>query len=94
MVTSNKGYKANTSESEAAAEETVNLLSAPPLDEPALSEGWVKTQLSRGGAADRFTKFYDNCAEADEFYLGEFDFSVPLGGNKVNLGTFHSIIET
>ena len=94
MVTSNKSYKVNTSESEAAAEETVNLLSAPPLSEPELSDKWVRTQLSRGGAADRFSAFYDNCSEADEFYLGEFDFSVPLGGTKVNLGTFHSIIET
>ena len=87
-------YTSNKTESESAAEETVNLLSAPPLNEPELSEAWVRTQLSRGGAADRFTKFYDNCSEADEFYLGEFDFSVPLGGTKVNLGTFHSIIET
>ena len=87
-------YRANTGEAEAAYEETIDLLSAPPLNEPALSEAWVKTQLSRGGAADFFAKFYDNCAEADEFYLGEFDFSVPLGGTKVNLGSFHSIIET
>jgi|TARA_R100001082_G_scaffold40926_1_gene21702 hypothetical protein len=87
-------YKANRNETESAAEETVDLLSAPPLHEPQLSEAWVKTQLSRGGAAASFDKFYDNCAEADEFYLGEFDYSVPLGGTKVNLGTFHSIIET
>ena len=87
-------YTSNRIESESAAEETISLLSAPPLDEPELSAAWVRTQLSRGGAADRFTQFYDNCSEADEFYLGEFDFSVPLGGTKVNLGTFHSIIET
>jgi len=93
MVT-NSNYTANRNETESAAEETVDLLSAPPLNEPELSEAWVKVQLSKGGAADQFSKFYDNCAEADEFYLGEFDFSVPLGGNKVNLGTFHSIIET
>ena len=93
MVT--KRYSSpNTGETESAAEETINLLSAPPLGEPELSEAWVRTQLSRGGAAATFDKFYDNCAEADEFYLGEFDFSVPLGGTKVNLGTFHSIIET
>ena len=50
-------YRANTGEMESAYEETVDLLSAPPLNEPTLSEAWVKTQLSRGGAADFFATF-------------------------------------
>ena len=54
----NSTYNANRNETESAAEETVNLLSAPPLSEPELSEAWVKVQLSKGGAADLFSKFY------------------------------------
>ena len=50
MVT--KRYSSpNSGETESAAEETIGLLSAPPLSEPELSEAWVCTQLSRGGAA-------------------------------------------
>ena len=78
-------YRPTQMESESVAEETIDLLSAPPLDEPALSEAWVKTQLSNGGAASIFDKFYDNCAEADEFYLGEFDYSVPLGLSLIHI---------
>jgi len=77
-----------------SAQETADLLSALPEEEPGLSLQWVLTQMSQEGAMSTFRNFFKNCEEADQFYTGEFDFSVPEGGNQVKLGTFHSIIET
>jgi len=84
----------SSTEIENSAEETAGLLSASPEDEPELSLQWIMAQLSQEGAISTFRNFYKNCQEADEFYIGDFDFSVPEGGNQVKLGTFHSIIET
>ena len=81
-------------EIESAAEQTANLLSAYPEDEPELTLQWIRAQMSQEGSMATFRNFYRNCEEADSFYLGDFDFSVPEGGNQVKLGTFHSIVET
>ena len=81
-------------EMESAAEQTANFLSASPEDEPELTLQWIRAQMSQEGVMASFRNFYRNCEEADDFYLGDFDFSVPEGGNQVKLGTFHSIIET
>ena len=41
-----------------------------------------------------FQTFYENCNEAEDFYLSNFDFSVPETGSQVRLGTAHSTINT
>ena len=59
-----------------------DLLAAPRLNEPEINIEWVREQMSPGGALGTFQVFHDNCAEADSFYLNEFDFSVPKGGTS------------
>ena len=73
---------------------TADLLAAPRLNEPEINIEWVRKQMSPGGALGTFQAFHDNCAEADSFYLNEFDFSVPKGGTSVKLGTGHSVVNT
>jgi len=66
--------------------------SANPLDEPLLSIDWVKSTLN--AKRSEFQDFFDNCEEAEEFYLSTFDFDVPETGSQVRLGTAHSTVNT
>ena len=66
--------------------------SANPLEEPLLSIDWVKSTLS--AKRSEFQDFFDNCEEAEEFYLSTFDFDVPETGSQVRLGTAHSTVNT
>ena len=71
-----------------------DLLAAPRLNEPEINIEWVREQMSPSGALGTFQVLHDNCAEADSFYLNEFNFSVPKGGTSVKLGTGHSVVNT
>lgn len=73
-------------------QEEINRESANPLEEPLLSIDWVQSTLDSG--RKEFDSFYDNCEEAEEFYLSNFDFSVPETGSQIRLGTAHSTINT
>jgi hypothetical protein len=73
---------------------TSKLLAAPRLDEPEITLEWVREQVSDAGAKGTFRTFHKGCAEADEFYLNTFDFSVPKSGSKIKLGTGHSVVNT
>jgi len=86
-------YKSSMySNTEVDPEEEIQREGANPLDEPLLSEDWVRSTLSEQRRA--FDAFYKNCEEAEEFYLSEFDFSVPETGSLLRLGTGHSTINT
>lgn len=76
------------------SEETAKLLAAPPFDEPTVTLNWIRGQMSSSGAKGFFREFHRICSTMDVFYDGEFDFYVPEGADKVNLGTFRSIIKT
>lgn len=76
-----------------AHEEERRLLASGFDDEPVLTPNWVRGHLAPGGSRGRFTRFYQQCREADRFYLGDFEFSVPEGGSRVRLGTFQSVID-
>ena len=73
-------------------QEEIDRESANPLEESLLSLEWVQSTLasSRG----EFQEFYENCQEAEDFYLSNFDFSVPETGSQIRLGTAHSTINT
>ena len=73
-------------------QEEIDRESANPLEESLLSLEWVQSTLasSRG----EFKEFYENCEEAEDFYLSNFDFSVPETGSQIRLGTAHSTINT
>lgn len=77
-----------------SSEETAKLLAAPPFDEPDLTLSWIRGQMSTNGAKGFFKEFHRIASVMDVFYDGEFDFYVPEGADKVNLGTFRSIIKT
>tara|TARA_R100000315_G_C5232306_1_gene143325 strand:+ start:780 stop:2702 length:1923 start_codon:yes stop_codon:yes gene_type:complete len=66
--------------------------SANPLEEPLLSIDWVKSTLN--AKRTEFQEFFENCEEAEDFYLSNFDFDVPETGSQVRLGTAHSTINT
>jgi len=73
-------------------QEEINRESANPLEEPLLSIEWVQSTLDSG--RKNFQTFYENCNEAEDFYLSNFDFSVPETGSQIRLGTAHSTINT
>lgn len=90
-----QAVQGNNSPSDPMAEEfTTQLLAAPTLGEPDFTLEWIRHQLGSGGARFRFRNFHKICRMMDTFYNGEFDFYVPEGGDKINLGTFRSVIDT
>ena len=54
-------------------EEEIAREGANPLEEPLLTIEWVESTLENGRR--KFDTFYDNCEEAEDFYLSNFDFS-------------------
>ena len=73
-------------------EEEIKRESSNPIDEPLVSQELIEDKLNQGKT--KFREFYDNCSEAEEFYLGEFDFDVPETGSLVRLGTSQSVINS
>ncbi len=73
-------------------EEEIAREGANPLEEPLLTIEWVESTLENGRR--KFDTFYDNCEEAEDFYLSNFDFSVPETGSQIRLGTASSTINT
>ena len=73
-------------------EEEIAREGANPLEEPLLTIEWVESTLESGRR--KFDTFYDNCEEAEDFYLSNFDFSVPETGSQIRLGTASSTINT
>ena len=73
-------------------EEEIAREGANPLEEPLLTIEWVENTLESGRR--KFDTFYDNCEEAEDFYLSNFDFSVPETGSQIRLGTASSTINT
>ena len=73
-------------------QEEINREQANPLEEPLLSIDWVKGTLE--AKRTEFEEFYNNCEEAEDFYLSNFDFDVPETGSQVRLGTAHSTVNT
>ena len=73
-------------------QEEVDREGANPLEEPLLSLDWVKSTLEL--KRKEFDDFFQNCEEAEQFYLSNFEFDVPETGSLVRLGTSHSTINT
>jgi hypothetical protein len=73
-------------------EEEIEREGANPINEPLVSQELIEDKLVQGKT--KFKDFYDNCSEAEEFYLGEFDFDVPETGSLVRLGTSQSVINS
>jgi hypothetical protein len=72
--------------------ESVKIEASDPLNEPYLSLEWVKDKSQTGN--EIFRKFKDQCRVLDEFYMNDFDFSVPENGTLIRLGTAQSVINT
>ena len=73
-------------------QEEIDRESANPIEEPLLSIEWVKSTLEAQRKV--FEGFYQNCEEAEEFYLSNFDFSTPETGSQIRLGTASSTVNT
>jgi hypothetical protein len=72
--------------------DVIDMEAASPVDEPELTRHWIKQKSEAGN--DLFQKFRHQCEELDEFFLNDFDFSVPDGGTMIRLGTAQSVINT
>ena len=57
--------------------DVIDMEAASPVDEPELTRHWIKQKSEAGN--DLFQKFRHQCEELDEFFLNDFDFSVPDG---------------
>ena len=70
----------------------IDMEAANPVDEPELTKHWIteKTQATN----DLFRKFRSQCEQLDEFFLNDFEFSVPDSGTMIRLGTAQSVINT
>ena len=73
-------------------DEAINLESSNPIDEPEMSMQWVREMKEKGG--HEFRAFRNQCENADEFFLNNFEFSAPDGGTMIRLGTAQSVINT
>ena len=87
MVLYDNSYRPTADPSEEIARESAN-----PIDEPLVSIEWIQDKLAEGKV--KFRVFYENCEEAEHFYMGEFDFDVPETGSLVRLGTSQSVINS
>lgn len=92
MVLSSPTLSTNGLRSEAVDNLVVQAEAAPPLDEPKLTLELIKEYLAKGRV--KFRGFYQFAKTADEFFLGEFNFSVPDNGTMIRLGTAQSVINT
>jgi len=61
--------------------DVIDMEAASPVDEPELTRHWIKQKSEAGN--DLFQKFRHQCEELDEFFLNDFDFSVPDGGTMI-----------
>ena len=72
--------------------DVIDMEAANPVDEPELTRHWIKEKSEAGN--DLFQKFRHQCEKLDEFFLNDFDFSVPDSGTMIRLGTAQSVINT
>ena len=72
--------------------DVINVEAANPTDEPEITLQWVKEKAQAGH--DLFREFRSKAEELDDFYLNNFDFSVPENGTLIRLGTAQSVINT
>ena len=73
-------------------QEAIKLEAANPVDEPELTLHWIREKADAG--RDLFQKFKNQCEDLDDFFLNDFDFSVPDNGTMIRLGTAQSVINT
>ncbi len=73
-------------------QEAIKLEAANPVDEPELTLHWIREKADAG--RDLFQKFKSQCEDLDDFFLNDFDFSVPDSGTMIRLGTAQSVINT
>ena len=72
--------------------EIINVEASNPLDEPELSLFWIAEKSATGN--EIFRNFKNQCKMLDDFFLNDFDFSVPENGTMIRLGTAQSVINT
>jgi len=72
--------------------EIIQVEASNPLDEPKLSLHWISEKSKTGN--ELFRKFKDQAKVLDDFFLNDFDFSVPENGTMIRLGTAQSVINT
>ena len=72
--------------------EAIKVEAANPTDEPDITLQWVKEKAHTGH--ELFREFRSKAEELDDFYLNNFDFSVPENGTLIRLGTAQSVINT
>jgi hypothetical protein len=70
----------------------MNVEASNPLDEPELSLFWIAEKSATGN--EIFRNFKNQCKMLDDFFLNDFDFSVPENGTMIRLGTAQSVINT
>ena len=73
-------------------QEAIKLEAANPVDEHELTLHWIREKADAG--RDLFQKFKNQCEDLDDFFLNDFDFSVPDNGTMIRLGTAQSVINT
>jgi len=72
--------------------EIIDVEASNPLDEPELSLFWIAEKSATGN--EIFRNFKNQCKMLDDFFLNDFDFSVPENGTMIRLGTAQSVINT
>lgn len=72
--------------------EIIDVEASNPLDEPELSLFWIAEKSATGN--EIFRNFKSQCKMLDDFFLNDFDFSVPENGTMIRLGTAQSVINT
>ena len=72
--------------------EIINVEASNPLDETELSLFWIAEKSATGN--EIFRNFKNQCKMLDDFFLNDFDFSVPENGTMIRLGTAQSVINT
>jgi len=72
--------------------EIIQVEAANPLDEPELSLHWISEKSTKGN--ELFREFKSQAKVLDDFFLNDFDFSVPENGTMIRLGTAQSVINT
>ena len=82
-------YGTNSAE---GSTEAILVEAANPTDEPDITLQWVKEKAQTGH--ELFREFRSKAEELDDFYLNNFDFSVPENGTLIRLGTAQSVINT
>ncbi len=70
----------------------IDMEAANPVDEPELTMHWIREKTAETN--DLFQKFRSQCEQLDEFFLNDFEFSVPDSGTMIRLGTAQSVINT